>query len=383
MRSWLLPGVLLVVLGARNAEAQVLEAGPLKLKLVGRVQAQFSTTSVDEEELLAEGVRPTVPIASSMFETRRVRLGTELEYSSVVTGKIEAEFAMARLLLRDTWVNFAVTPALQLRMGQWKKPFSLLQLTSSTKLPLIERNVRIRGLIERYAADDNDGVMTTYRVRTLFGEEQELLDVLGYDNYDLGAAVHGVAGAFSYQLGAFNGAGSDAIDDTNGKSFAGRVTVRPIKDRFVTFGAAISTRETRFTSAPAITTRSGSAYEVDVEVGDFRRPGFHLLGEVARGRNLAVADSLDNENFIGAQGMVAWFGPIEGKRIEGWELAGRVGYGDPRQGVDGDEGVLYTPGFNLYFTGRNRIMLNWDVFVPRGSQFTTQHSLRTQAQVYF
>jgi hypothetical protein len=42
----------------------------------------------------------------------------------------------------------------------------------------------------------------------------------------------------------------------------------------------------------------------------------------------------------------------------------RVSWGDPDGAVEGDEGVLLTPGFNVYFAGRNRLMLNWDVFVP-------------------
>lgn len=379
--SWI--GGALIATVAAGANAQSLESGPLKLKLIGRVQSQFSTTSVAEDELLAEGRRPASPIPATLFETRRVRLGAELEFEKWVTGKIEAELAMARLFLRDTWVNLGFTPEFQVRLGQWKKPFSLLQLTSSTKWPIIERGVRIRGLSDRYAADDDQRVLTSFRGRMLFGEEQELLDVQGYQNFDLGAAVHGATGPLTYQVGVFNGAGSDATDDTNGKSLAGRLTARPWKASPLTFGAGLSTREFRLQSAPAIETRGGSALEADVEWGDFRRKGFHLLAEVTRGRNLAVADTMDHENFVGGQAVAAWYAPLEHERIEGWEIAGRVSYGDPRQGLDGDEGTLFTPGLNLYFTGRNRIMFNWDVFKPSGSQFSTEHAFRAQFQVYF
>src|SRR5688572_29656434 len=134
--------LLLVCMGAH---AQVTSSA-LKLRLIGRVHAQFSTTSVDEEELRAAGGEVAAPIPNNMFETRRVRFGAELEYTQQITGKIELEFGMGRLLLRDVFMNVAYDPALQLRVGQFKKPFSLMQLTSSTRWPIIERSVRIRGL---------------------------------------------------------------------------------------------------------------------------------------------------------------------------------------------------------------------------------------------
>jgi hypothetical protein len=357
---------------------QTLEAGELRLKLGGRMQAQWSTTSVDEAELIAQNRRPAAAIPSSMFETRRVRLATELAYGDLVTGKIELEFGMARLLLRDVWMNLAIDPAVQLRFGQFKKPFSLMQLTSSSRGPIIERSVRIRGLTDRLLADDQDSVIHTFRGRLVPGEEHELLDVFGYQNFDLGAMVHGAIGRFGYQVGVFNGPGSDANDDTNGKSIAGRATFKVLTSTPLTVGAGISTREHRVTSTPTILTLDGTAYELDFELGDFRRKGIHLLGEATTGTNLVTEKS-----FLGAHLIAAWFQPVEEARIEGWEIAGRVSWADPDDAAEGDEGMLLTPGFNVYFSGRNRLMLNWDVYLPGGANFHKEHALRAQAQVYF
>lgn len=360
------------------AAGQTVEAGELRLKLGGRVQAQWSTTSVDEAELIAQNRRPGSAIPSSMFETRRVRLASELAYGDMVTGKIEVEFGMARLFLRDTYVNLAIDPAFQLRFGQYKKPFSLMQLTSSSQWPLIERSVRIRGLTDQLLADDQDSVISVFRGRLVPGDEHELLDVFGYQNFDLGASVHGAIGRFAYQVGVFNGPGSDTNDDTNGKSIAGRGTFRVMTTTPLTVGAGISTREHRVTSTPTILTVDGTAYELDFELGAFRRKGIHLLGEATSGTNLAV-----DETFRAAQFIAAWFQPVEDARIEGWEVAGRVSWGDPNRAAAGDEGVLWTPGVNVYFSGRNRLMFNWDVYVPRGDNFQTEHALRAQAQIYF
>ena len=358
--------------------AQTLEAGPLKLKLGGRVQAQFSTTSVDEEELIAAGRRPLLPIASTMFETRRIRLQTDLEYGDMITGKIELEFGMARLQVRETYFNMRFDPALQFRFGQWKKPFSMLQLTSSTRWLLIERGVRIRGLNEALLANDRDSVLSVFRGNVIPGEHHDILERFGYLAYDLGAAIHGTVGAFGYQVGAFNGEGSDAIDQTNGKSIAARATYRLMESTPLTIGAGFSTREIRLTNNPTIQNRDGVAYEVDLELGDFRRKGLHIQAEATTGTNLAV-----DQTFKAAQLVTAWFQPVTGQKFEGWELAGRISYGDPIDDLDGDEGLLLTPGFNIYFTGRNRFMLNWDVYMPRGDNFENLHAFRAQAQVYF
>jgi hypothetical protein len=244
--------------------------------------------------------------------------------------------------------------------------------------------VRQRGLTDALLAEDRQGVLTNFRAnRVVFGEEQDLLEAFTYQSYDLGAAVLGNIGAFGYTVGVFNGPGSDAIDDTGGKSIAGRATLRVLKSAPIVLGAGVSTREFRVTSTPNIRTRAGTALEGDLEFGDFRKKGLHVIAEVTTGRNLAVADSLDHRNFLAGQAVAAWFVPVANRRVEGWELAGRVSWGDPRTGFAGDEGTLYTPGVNVYFSGRNRLMLNLDVYVPGGSQFSTQSVIRSQAQIFF
>src|SRR5687767_4292774 len=91
---------LTTVLCSAPLAAQTIEAGDVKLKLIGRVQTQFSTTSVDEGDLVALGRAPATPIPSTNFETRRIRFGAELEYEEWLTGKMEMEFGMARLQIR-------------------------------------------------------------------------------------------------------------------------------------------------------------------------------------------------------------------------------------------------------------------------------------------
>jgi hypothetical protein len=370
-----------LLLGTSQLAAQTLDAGDVRLKLIGRIQSQFNTTSVDEAELLAAGADVN-PIPASTFEIRRLRFGAELEYQEWLTGKLELEYAMARLQMRDVYVNFGFDPRLNLRIGQFKKPFSLLQLHSSSMWPLIERGVRIRGLdalmeLQNESAGGPD-LLGAFQGDAVLPEEQELLEVFGYQNYELGAALHGRFGGFGYTAGVFNGNGSDRAAETSDKSYAARVTYKLPVELPITLGSGLSHREYRVSGAPGVQTADGTAYEFDVEIGAFRRAGLHLLGEVAFGTNLGAAD-----DFLGTQAVLAYFQPIEGKRIDGIELAARASYGDPQRDLDDDSAWLWTPGVNLYFGGRNRLMLNWDFFKPSAQRFTSENALRAQAQLYF
>ena len=374
--------LLVTVVTGGELGAQTIDSGPIKLKLLGRVQTQFSTTSVDEAELLAAGRPPSLAIPATTFEARRIRFGVEVEYEKWLVGKLETELALARLLMRDAFLNMAFAPQAQLRVGQFKKPFSLLQLTSSSVWPVIERGVRIRGLGDALSLDDSlaggTPALSRFQGIVLPGEEQDLLEIQGYQSFDLGAAVHGSVGAFGYSVGVFNGAGFDRVDDTDAKSWAARATYRFGKSLPITLGAAASHRELRTQNRPAILTVDGTAYEADIEIGAFRRPGIHVLAEVTTGTNLGV----DTANFFGAQAIAAYFVPFADERFEGLELAGRISHGDPSDAVDDDDGLLLTPGINLYFHGRNRLMLNWD-FYQASERFSDQNALRAQAQFYF
>src|SRR5690606_7005118 len=111
----------------------------------------------------------------------------------------------------------------------------------------------------------------------------------------------------------------------------------------------------------------GTAFALDAEWGVFRRPGLRILAEGTAGENY-----LADETFAGAQAMASWFHETGGNRVEGVEGAARVSWGDPNDSVEGDAGVLLTPGVSIYFSGRNRLSLNWDVFVPQSDRFSTE-----------
>jgi len=346
-----------------------------QIRVSGRVQIQYNTTSVSEGDVAAG---ESDSIASSTFETRRVRLGVRLTVNEWITGTIEPEYALGSLSLKQAWMNLAIDPAFEVRVGQFKKPFSLIQLTSSLDLPAIERGLRIRDLADAMAvADEAAGgaVLGTWAGDQVIGEEQELLEVFGYMGYELGVSAHGRLGAFDYDVGVFNGTAADTRDVNDTKSFAGRLRWHVPVSQPLTIGASASYREQPI--AAAASPVDGTAWEADIELGEFRHAGPHLLAEATTGTNPGV-----DESFLGAQLMFSFYRPTTG-RVEGLEPAVRLSWGDPDREVNDDAGLLVTPGFNVYLSGRTRLQLGWDVFVPQGDRFDTHHAVRAQAQLVF
>ncbi|MDP9348196.1 MAG: hypothetical protein M3P24_03495, partial [Gemmatimonadota bacterium] len=116
----------------------------------------------------------------------------------------------------------------------------------------------------------------------------------------------------------------------------------------------------------------GNAFEVDLEYGAFA-PGFHFLGEVAVG-DLPPGGE---ERFAAQQ---AWLGyrtrPLSAA-VSALEPIFRVSLSDVEEG-----GTLLTPGINIYFGPLNRVMLNYDLWRPRGDG-ETEGSFKANFQLAF
>jgi len=346
---------LLLLLDAQAAAAQVAvdTTGPVKLWLTGRGQFQFNTTTIDGEPY-------------STFETRRVRLGAEVEIDGWIEGMVEADFAQGSLAVKDAWIDLGFHPSFRVQAGQFKKPFSRLELFSSSRIFPIERGVRLRG------AD-------------VMAEHHALLDENLYLSREIGAQVHGALGPVDYAVGVFNGTGADERDENDAKSYAGRLNLRPSSAVPFEIGAAVSHRETVDPLDPN-ESLSGTAFEADVLWGGFRHPGLNLMAEFMIGDNILL-----DERMMGAQGILTWFAPTGRTRIEGIEPLVRLSWGDPNTELDDDAGILLTPGINVYFHGRNRFMLNWDLFALQpdyelfavGGGVGSANSVRAQLNVYF
>ena len=359
-KGWLGGLAVLALLVAGSAQAQTVQAEGLELDFTGRLQVQFNTTSVTEDDL-GPGNEP----ATTALEVRRLYFGTNFAFSDWITGSIQANFAGGSARLEDGYIDAALTDGLSVRAGQFKKPFGLFELTSNTRILTIERAVRIRGV------EDLVGVP---------GEAQYLLDESGYLGRQVGVMAHGTSGPLGWSAGVFNGEGQNTAETQGSKAYAGRLTWA-LEDSPLVVGGGFSVQPTGVFDVDGDEI-GATAFAVDAEWGAFRGEGLHVMAEAMYGDNPLIIVADEPSTMVGAQVAAAWFSPRDG-RVEGVEPVLRASWADPDTDVSDDEGLLLTPGVNMYFSGRNRFMVNGEAYVPSASGVDTQYSLVAQFQIYF
>ncbi len=103
------------------------------LKIVGRVQPRFTF-----KQDLTDGASGDVNAAN--FEIARARLTLEGHAYETVGYKFQTEFGKGFVYLRDYYIDPKIG-GVYVRAGQWKKPFSRQQITSSANMQLVDRAI--------------------------------------------------------------------------------------------------------------------------------------------------------------------------------------------------------------------------------------------------
>ena len=123
----------------------VQQRGPeLKLVLGGFIQVNFE----DGDVSAFEGRFGQTAI-KDRFRLRRARLNLTGDYAEQFDFKLEGDFGQSdgtsgnrtAFSATDVWVNYHQFPAAQVKIGQYKAPFGLEQLTPDTSLLTIERTL--------------------------------------------------------------------------------------------------------------------------------------------------------------------------------------------------------------------------------------------------
>ncbi|GIW52171.1 MAG: hypothetical protein KatS3mg081_1526 [Gemmatimonadales bacterium] len=333
------------------AAAQVsLSSQAAQIRLSGRVQTQFNTTSVDGEP-------------ASDFLIRRARFSAEVTINDFVSGKVEPEYGEGRVQLRDAYLRLSFGPAFRVTAGQFKRPFDLFELTSSTQILVIERAGDIRGV---NACAGPGGVCSFSR----------LTERLQFADRDIGVMVDGAdrSGRLSYFAAITNGAGQNQRDENGAKSFTARA-------RFVLAdGVAVAGNLALHDYVAAGGDARAAAWGGDLEIGNFDE-GLHVQAGLVAGENWRNLTAGDPSTFLAVQGIVTYKSPVSGSRyLEAVEPVGRVSWSDPALGGAADGGWLFTPGIVLHFAGRNKLAVNVDLW---RSSAVAEWSLKIQSYLYF
>ena len=191
----------------------VQQRGPeLKLVLGGFIQVNFE----DGDVSAFEGRFGQTAI-DDRFRLRRARINLTGDYAEQFDFKMEGDFGQSdgtsgnrtAFSATDIWVNYHQFPAAQVKIGQYKAPFGLEQLTPDTSLLTIERTLPTGAI----TPDRQIGAELWGKPFTSFWPEQK--DLL------------------TYYAGIFNGNGRNiTVNDNNNFMFVGRLELQPFKDVF-------------------------------------------------------------------------------------------------------------------------------------------------------
>lgn len=337
--------------GSGGAAGQI-QVGDATLEIGGRAQFQAAHTSADGAPAL------------DLF-ARRIRMTFDVSLNEWISGRIQPDFTES-VDLRDAYVRLTVGDGFRLDMGQFKRAFDLFVLTSSTEIEEVERDGRIPGLAGPGACSGVGNVCSLVR----FTER------LAFADRDVGFRVQGEAGSrFEYMATVTNGTGLGRGDENDAKSAAGRL-VFSLGD-----GVRVAGNVSVHDYPSGGEDRYAAAWGGDLEVGDFRAPGVHVRVGLVGGDNWRAAP-VDEPTFLSTQGIVTWYRPVgDAGPVVAVEPLARASWGDPDLDSDDDGGLLLTPGFAVYFGGRNKLTANLDVYAP--GQGDAEFSLKLQSFFHF
>jgi len=360
---WILAAALVA---APSAAQQVVTADSLRVKLSGRIHVQFATTSVDSVD--------GEPEPSSDFVLRRARLTFDMTVNDLVAARIEPDYStsggVGRFTLRDAFVRLTFAPSLRATLGQFKRPFDLFQLASTTQFLVAERGGRIRG------------VRACGAFLTVCSYGNVAVGLL-YADRDIGLMIDGeaVPRRLRYAVAVTNGEPFFGVESSSGKQVTGRVTAVPITGIAVSVNASSKDYGHPTTAAA----RHAVGWGGDVEIGDYDG-GLHVQAGLIGGDNWRVArpaseDTTDVVPFLAGQVIATYRARLAGRWITGLEPAARASWADPNRNLAGDEGWLFTPGVILHFRTRNMFYLNVDVWLP--NEGDTEYALVSQVSINF
>ena len=140
------------------------------------------------------------------FSVRRIILMGDYRVNERWNAFIMADFKA--MSLHEYWVNYRPTPWLNVKLGQFKTPFSLENPISPSVMEMITQ--------------------MSAPTQWMIGGGSPLM-MPGGAGRDLGLTVYGDASRFvSYDVAVMNGAGRNRGDDNSWKDFVGRLTLHPV-----------------------------------------------------------------------------------------------------------------------------------------------------------
>lgn len=204
--------------------------GNFSMAINGRVHADYRSFDYEESNTVTPAIAGSVTNqGADTFDIRRARLGTKFKWGKYYEAEVVGDFANATTL--DVgYLNIAWWKPVQFRMGQFKMPMNLEELTSSNNIDFMERSY-----VNSLAPTKEIGGMVH------------------------GSPFTGVTYALALSNGALKNAETDVRED--GKDVIGRVTanfaeIMGNKDMVLHAGASFSKGDSPETLAGGVAGRT-------------------------------------------------------------------------------------------------------------------------------
>jgi len=278
-----------------NEEIKVLSAQSLELS--GYTQAGYTHGDKSKEG----------------FRIRQARVKLKGDILKNIHYKLQIDAVLAPVLL-DAQIEMSLAPHTKLRVGQFKVPFSLESLTSSSDLDTINRSQTVEKLCP--------------------GRD------IGAKGRDIGVTIKGEFSRIKYTLGIFNGSGINKTDFNDQKDIVGRVVFR--LDHFLVFG--LSHYNGRYSSYPEAAFVKRNRTGIDVF---FIKGRFSLKGEYISARD----DITDGYGWYIQGGY--YFVSRKIQTIIKFDSFDTMS-------IRGDRIDVVTFGLNLFFTKKTKFQINYE-----------------------
>ncbi len=363
---------------AQDSSEVTFKTGAMELKFNGRVQVQAGTSSCNEfpipDDSACEGQVP----ATDLF-LRRARLTVTAKINDQIDFRIQPDFnKIDKVGLKDAWGRFTFSKAFRLKAGHFKRPFDGFVLISSTQTLTVERELAIRGL-DKILAPNVTSFTTAFDL----------------SDRDVGVELNGSTnnGLFTYWVGGFTGNSDLKFQDSNNsKQFVGRGQLKfGAGPKDLKIAAAAAATDASYTSvAEGMKSKYYYNYELFADWGDFSDGPHAQLGFVFGDnplQNVAGAD-IDLEagevfaKIASWQAIISWRFAV-GSGDMALEPVLRVGWADVNTDLNDDEVWGFTPGMQIFFYGRNKLALNYDIGNPTTDVYRSESSFKARLQFYF
>ena len=371
---------------AAPTAAQVqFSSGATEIEIGGRLQTQLAGSSCSSFGSDAAGAACSEDVPALDLFIRRARLTIDVTVNEWISGRFQPDFGeVDGVELKDAYGLLDLSPAsdadANLRVGHFKRPFDGFQITSSTRILTIERDLDIPG-VPGTTALSLDELTTRNRL----------------SDRDIGVMFDGgdAEDRFHFWVGVFNARGTTDNGDINTeKQIVGRAQVTLAAGRHpLSIAGAVAVTDRPFTrSDETLDARYFANVELFAELGDWSA-GPHVPAGVVLGKNALQNDSgtaPDLEagdplaNMLTWQAIGAWKIPVEGEGfVEAIEPLLRLSMADPNRDVGDDTVWGFTPGVQFFFDGRNKLALNWDFVVFGADALDSESSFKAQYQFHF